>query len=302
LVAAGSLDLLTGVPLSEIARRWTAAGTTGTRGAVWDGRTVGQVLTRARNAALVEHHGQVLGRAQWPAILEEGAWRAVCAVMADPARRTSPGGERRHLLTGVALCGGCGNPLVVNGGGPQPARYLCTRAAKTLPRRPNQIHVGRQVTLVDTAVRALVLARLSRDDAEGLLRADTSGERGNLIIRETELDARYRGQYDLYLAGTIDEVDLARGRKKIKDDLDEVRGRRVALEEADLLALWLSDPEGEWERRSVYDRRAVVETLMMITLMPARRGPRPAGYKVGRSWFNPELIDVRWRRALPSDR
>src|SRR5215469_1098010 len=91
-------SLLTGATQGAIARQWNAAGLTGTSGAKWAGNEVRRVLLRPRNAGLMEHRGQITGRASWPPIVDEMTWRRVCAVLADPDRKTTPGPDRKHLL------------------------------------------------------------------------------------------------------------------------------------------------------------------------------------------------------------
>lgn len=302
LIEQGCADVLAGVPLAEIARRWSAAGSKGSRGGRWDGVTVRLALMRARNAGLMEHRGAVTGPAQWPAIVKEDTWRSVRSVLSDPSRRSGPGAVRRHLLSGIALCHGCGNPVTA-GQGTGGTRYLCARSARQMPRRPGVTHVSRESEAVDAYIRALAIKRLRQPDAAGLLRADTSAARSVLIQREAELRADYDGLHPMWRAKVLTDLEFARDRAEITADLEAVRAKRAGLDEADLLAPMLADPEGEWERRGVHERQAVVSALMMITLLPARYAGvrRPAGWRPGDRWFDAGLIDVRWARRLPSD-
>ena len=81
LLAQASADVLAGTSLRSIARRWNAAGVTGTGGGRWTTSSVHKALIRPRNAGLAEHHGQVLHgiTPAWPAIVDEDTWRGVTA-------------------------------------------------------------------------------------------------------------------------------------------------------------------------------------------------------------------------------
>jgi site-specific DNA recombinase len=68
-----------------------------------------------RLAGLRAHHGKIVGKGQWPAILDETTYEAMRAVLEDPKRR--PAGQRMGrvpttLGTGLYLCGVCGQPTM----------------------------------------------------------------------------------------------------------------------------------------------------------------------------------------------
>src|SRR5262249_18274122 len=97
-----------GVTLGQLERQWDAAGLTTSTGSPWTAREVGRVLRRARNAGLLEHRGEIIGKGNWPRIVKEDQWRRCVAVLDDPARRTTPGPGRQWLGSGLYLCGICG--------------------------------------------------------------------------------------------------------------------------------------------------------------------------------------------------
>ena len=78
-IAAASADVLAGVPLGTITKEWNASGFTTGTGKPWGYTQIRQVLTRARNAGLIETHGQIIGPSAWPSIVTEDVWRGVCA-------------------------------------------------------------------------------------------------------------------------------------------------------------------------------------------------------------------------------
>ena len=297
-------ELLAGTAVRAIAREWNEAGLTGTGGGRWSVSAVHKVLIRPRNAGLAEHRGRVFavdGGVKWPAILDEETWRAVAAVLSDPSRRSNHGGTApSHLLSGIALCGGCGLAVVAGKSADGTPRYRCSRHSRGLPRRPGP-HASRCAADVDALVAYLAVGRMKRDDAARLLREDRAGERPALITRRKVLEARKAEQWRLYQAGVIDDLELADGRRQVRDGLAEIEAQLRAIEAGDVLAPFLGDPEGTWLRAPLELKRAVVSALMYVTLMPGAKFSRPPGWKQGDGQFDPRLVDVRWARRLPSD-
>ena len=80
VLAGGRLERIAGVRTSSGAR-WVPASFPG----YWSGHA-----TRR----LIEHEGQIIGNAVWPALISEDELRAVRAVLRNPARKVSPGPAR----------------------------------------------------------------------------------------------------------------------------------------------------------------------------------------------------------------
>lgn len=107
LIRTAAEQVLFGVALNEIARRWNAAGFRGPRsGKPWSNRTVRSVLVGHRVAGLRVHRGGTVDervyRAQWPAILDEATHRALRRRFVEQsARRPGRRTEYTGLLWGV---------------------------------------------------------------------------------------------------------------------------------------------------------------------------------------------------------
>ncbi|MDP8969806.1 MAG: recombinase family protein, partial [Actinomycetota bacterium] len=50
------------------------------------------------------------------------------------------------------------------------------------------------------------------------------------------------------------------------------------------------DVRAGWEAASVSRRKAIVDTLMTVTLLPAPRGRRPGG-----GYFDPNSVQIDWK-------
>src|SRR5207302_998658 len=93
LLEEAAKDLLAGVGLHTICRRWNDAGVKTTVGNPWRKQVLRNLLLSPRLAGYRVYQGgiardidgnPVMG--QYPPILERGTWEAVCAVLQDPAR------------------------------------------------------------------------------------------------------------------------------------------------------------------------------------------------------------------------
>jgi hypothetical protein len=55
------------------------------------------------------------------------------------------------------------------------------------------------------------------------------------------------------------------------------------------------DPTKVWEGLDLSRRRAIVDALATVTILPARRGRRP-GWQPGQSYFDPETVEITPKR------
>jgi site-specific DNA recombinase len=133
-------------------------------GARWSKTSVKKLAMRVSNAGLrVFHAGERderLIKGNWPALVDEGDWRRVVALLSAQERKVARPGSRQHLLTwGIGKCGVCDGYLRMARKGAawkaKIALYVCAEKGCT----------GRNQGQVDALVRAVVIERLSRPDA-----------------------------------------------------------------------------------------------------------------------------------------
>jgi DNA invertase Pin-like site-specific DNA recombinase len=286
-------DLLAGRTLYSLTREWNEAGVRPSGAPFgpiqpypWTARQVSRVLVRARNAALIEHDGQIIGNAVWPAIISEDELRAVRAVLRNPARKISPGPARKHLLSGYLRCGVCGGPMIVSYSGGERARavYRCVPG-----HGPG--HASRTVTHLDEYVTRMVLAYLSRpENVVPPPAEDTTLARTRLAAITAELDdlAELVGQ------GKISARQMAIASAPLEAEAQKLRERIDASLMADALGAFqgAEDPAEIWEQLDLDRRRNVIQRLVAsITVNPAAKG-RPAGWAPGQPYFDADSIEV----------
>jgi hypothetical protein len=316
---------MTPVPAEADALRWAASETlAGTSlnavcaglnkreirtstGKEWKPTELRRVLVRPRNAGLSQHRTcgkkqepgkhhhtdkcvEIVGRAQWPALLDEDAWRGVCAVLGDPARRTNSGTTRKYLLAGLARCGVCGSPV-----------KSFSASARRRPTRPvytcrSGKHVIRTAEEVDRFVEDVVIGILTRRGAE-LLAPDQKGDTAQLHLRDAALRARLDELGRLAGEGAIDTAQLVQATAAIRTQREEITAQLAAMTQGSVLAgvADAADPALVWYGLDLSRKRAVIDVLMTVTILPSRRGRRP-GWRPGESYFDPDTVRIEPRR------
>lgn len=287
--------VLAGASLASVVRDWNARGITTATGKQWRARELARVLKRPRNAGLLEHLGQIAGPAKWPAVVDEMTWRGVAAILADPSRKVTPGPANRHLLSWIARCGVCGGPVICTSTNRPSARTGGRRLVYRC-REETRGHLARDKALLDELVTELVIGRLSRADAAGLLARPDDGDQVAALQQEkAAILALIAERNQLHVDQVITTAELVDGRRQLKMRLDAVGQRIAGAARADILAPLIADPAGVWETMSLDQRRAVIARLMTVTLMPAPRG-RPRGWRPGEPYFSPSSVSVGWRQ------
>jgi len=286
-LAAG---VLAGRSMRAMASELNGCGITGTRGAAWTGASIRDVLLRARNAALIEHEGQIVGPARWPAILDEDTWRAVRGVLSEPARAPVRLHARRWLGSGLYVCGRCGQPArigvnSVTRGASSTAFYRCSGP---------MVHVTRLAARVDEYVSGVVVGVLERPDAAVVFGGRRGEDSAALHSEATAVRVRLDDLAALYAAGAVDARQLAAGSERLRTSLADLEWRIGAATAGTALdgLVGVANVAEMWAELPLDRRRAVVDTLMTVTLLPAPRRGRPPGWRPGEPYFDPATVRI----------
>jgi site-specific DNA recombinase len=282
-------QVLAGRSLCSIAQELNTRGILTSTGRPWDPRTLGRVLRRPRNAGLSVYRGEIVGAASWPAILDTDTWRGVVAVLEDPTRRSNPGRPPRWLLSNLAHCGVCGELVIAKGRArPNMVVYTC----------PASAHLSRKATEVDAFVEAVILERLSRPDAAELLTPDQKGDTTQLHLQDAALAARLAELGRLAGEGAIDTTQLVEATAVIRQQREEITAQLAAMSRGSVLAgvADAPDPAKVWQGLDLSRRRAIVDVLATVTILPSRKGRRP-GWQPGESYFDPRTVDITPKRG-----
>lgn len=275
LIRDGYRQLLGGGTLGSITRAWNASGLTGTRGARWTPKTIRDVLLRFTNAGLSTYRGEVVGRSQRAAIVDEETYNAARALLLDPSRRTTTGHRSSYLLAGLAWCGVCGKRSIMSGGikrpsggrtGPDKLIYRC---------RPTGC-VSRRQDWVDGYVVAVILDVLAGPSGRELLLDAGAPDFEALNTEALAIEQKLLDDADLYADGAITRAQLERITSRHQTRLAEIDAQRSHVSRAPILRplVEADDPGALWERMTLDQRRAVVAVTVKVTLLPGGTGQR----------------------------
>jgi site-specific DNA recombinase len=295
--------ILAGVSLRQVTASLREREVPTVKGAKWSTVTVRDMLLRPRNAALMVHRpnggrgprasrlytdADVLGKAPWDAIIPEETWRAMRAILTDPARRVGPGNTPRWLGSRLYQCGICGDgtTLVVTGStsnGHRYFRYTCRELG----------HLARAAVPCDKFVETTVTERLSRSDAADLLIPPVDGDRGAAELRREVADLRelLNEQARLHARGVIDGQQLAAGTRELRARLGPTEDKLGALENASPLVGIAGRPDAAaiWDGLDLGRKRAILRAAVTVTAFPAPPGRRRGGH------FDHDSVHVDWK-------
>jgi len=246
-------------------------------GKAWSPSSVRTILINPRYAGRAIYCGQVTGKSgQWEAIVSEATFDGVHARLTDPRRITNRvGTDRKHLGSGLYLCGVCGGLLRSHSGG----RYRC----------PMGGHLTRMGASIDTFVRAVIRGRLARPDVADLLAVpDTDGAK-LLSVQIAGLRARLGKIEADYDADLIDGRRFAVATEKVQAELTRAETTRARTAGGEGLGSVLAakDPAAAFNSAPLGVQRAILAALATVTLLPAQRGHK----------FDPETVRIEWRQS-----
>jgi hypothetical protein len=273
-IRAAYSTILAGGSLSSVTKAWNKAGLVSNRGNAWRSTTVRGVLTKARNAGLRTHNGVEVGPGDWQAIVPEETWRAAVRIMGRPERSNRGGGERRHLLTGVAVCGVCGHAV----GGNTRTRSAGTYAVYECK---GKYCISHRMEAVDEVVQAYAILLLTSEVF--MRRSLASGGHGEeaAALREELAVLRERADEIAEMVGA-GEFTREQGRKANAvntDRMAEIESKLDRLTGESALSVWFAGTKHDqrkagveaWYRLSVEDRRKLV-TMLFSKVELQRRG------------------------------
>ena len=288
--------------VQTVARRYKQPD--GTRGEPesreWTPTELRKMLLRPRNAGLIDHKGEIVGTASWAPLVPEEKWRASKAVLERPERRTTPGSGRVWLGTGLYQCGftDCTETVRCSTAGKGSGRehvpaYRCRTGG----------HVTRVAAPLDEHITNLVLVRLSRPDAASVLLppARRSEDREDFAATANALRAKLESLAADYAEDLITRQQMLDGTALTRKRLEHVEALMAAQAQQSVLAgLPLGTPKvvEEWPGYHLDKQRAIVDALMTVYILPARRG-RPAGFQPGvsKTYFNPDAVRIQWKHG-----
>ncbi|MEU7376579.1 recombinase family protein [Streptomyces albidoflavus] len=285
-IQVGHDMLLAGGSLKSWVRWLADKGLTSTLGNPIRHQEARDLLLRPRNAGIAIYRGEEIGRGEWDRLVPEEQHRAVVAILKDPARRTTPGAQPKHLGSLLYRCGRGDCTEYVNAtvcGGRKQLSYRCQTGHGG----------GRRKDAVDGYIEDVLVERLSRDDAADLLLPGPSDVNVPALQAESEqIRRRLTDLAALFGGGQITMAQFTEGSDTARAQLEGVTRQMARAATQDPLVGLVGQPDVRkgWRGLELDRQRAVLRALMDVTLLPAR-ARMPDG-----SYFDHEAIKIEWKR------
>lgn len=259
--------IIAGQSLRSLAGELNAEGITTATGRPWTPVRLRELAQKPYHGGF-QYRGEVVLSDEVEPVVSVDDWETANAILADPTRRTSPGNQVKHLLSGIAECGVCGGPLLYMRG------YRC---------RANTSHPF----ITKAILEPLVVREVARAIATYSGQIREPGERGDV----RELVAEYQRLEDRAAAVLSDRdeglvsaavarerlVTLREQREAVEARLEAARADDSALVTLHTLARRLDAGqvdavEARFAELSLDEQRRLVRDLLRI-VVDSGRGP-----------------------------
>lgn len=277
-----------------------------TNGNPWIAVSVRRVLTRKAYAGIREYKGAETP-GTWEPVFDPETWERLQLTINSRAEKykTSLSRGRKYLLTGLVVCGVCGQYMTGTGRynnrlGERHLAYHCRKKGYYFPEGGCG-SVSRGTAALDHYVRECLFARLDSPELGKLLGEQSDdGQLGHLLSQRQLHKQRMDGLADDYAMGLLTRSQLARANQTAQAELERIDNEIGHLTAHTSVKL---DPgltlRDAWERNPQSWRRALLElAIKRIVINKTRKatGWYDAGDKKYR--FNPSSVIIEWRDGL----
>ena len=267
--------------LRSIAKEWRASGIKSTRGGNITETMIQRWLIKPRIAGLVEHNGDVLGKAQWPAILDQATWEQVKMILTDPDRKTTKA-NKDYILRGVLRCGlpGCGRMLT-----PDRGNYKCS----------SNLGCGRlslSQRLYESRILGLIVPMADEPEVRNLIQVADAGDYTQaqelrVSIAEDRKTLK-EIEDDYYLNRKIKRPAYLRLSGAVEAQITEKEAKLQSFQSRSALGHLGGGVMSHWHSWDAEDQRAIIKSMVeYIEVMPAETR--------GRNTVDMSRIRYQWK-------
>jgi hypothetical protein len=255
-------------------------------GGEWKTQTLTRLLGSPRISGEREHRGEIVAKAEWPAIVTPAQTARVRAVLADPSRRTNRS-ARRYLLLRLLRCGLCGEALVSRPASGGVRRYMCATG-------PNFTGCGHIYIGAETLELFVVEAVLHRLDSPELAAA-LDGSNGDPEAERVQADVEREQAHLDELArahgeGSFGLSEWLAARQPVENRLLAAKRQLARLGRVSVLDGHVgnaSDLRQRWADLPLTGQRAIIAAVLDHVVVGSGR----RGY----NRFDPDRIKPVWR-------
>jgi len=194
--------------------------------------SLSRVLRGARWSGQREHHGEIIAKAVWPAIITPEETARIRAILDDPERRTNRI-ARSYLLAGLLRCGKCNTKMVARPTSEGVRRYVC-------PGPPQGLGCGGTFIKADTLEQFVIEAVLYRLDSPELSdalagRVNSDGKSIAAPTQMTNARAELVELAEMFAAGELTQLQLLAAQKVAQKQLAQAEKILAATTQTTIL-------------------------------------------------------------------
>lgn len=265
-------NILAGSSWSAETHRINAAGYLNTTGRQWTIGNLRRALTSPHITGLRAHHGEIVGEAAWPAIIDRDTW-TLLRTAATGRRRPGHNTRARYQLTGLLACGRCGKPLFANRAKRRYVDYQCSTRPTTTGKGCGGISIAAHradAVVVDTISQWLCdpafIAALDTYLAGG--DADAVAARAEL----QQIEAQMVSAAERWADGEITDLEYDAARSVLARRRQEAEARAARVSPLATTTIKAEDMAVAWGALTVAERRDVIPMIARcpITVRPGR--------------------------------
>jgi DNA invertase Pin-like site-specific DNA recombinase len=264
--------LLAGDSLRSLCTDLNRDGVRTVAGRQWSPQTLRRLLLSARISGQREHKGEIVAKAEWPAIITPAETQRLRAKLQDPDRRTNRS-ARRYLLARLLRCGNCGSRLYSRPRENGSRRYVCASG-------PGFGGCGKLTIVAEPLEQFILEAVLHRLDSAELPKAlngsaaDPAGSEWQAEIERAQ--AKLGELAALWAEGEIGRNEWLTARRPIEKRLDTAKKRLAAINRTSTITPHLGNSDElreHWEEMTLSRQEQIVAALLEhVVVGPGRRG------------------------------
>jgi site-specific DNA recombinase len=254
---------LAGESLRSIAADLNTRGIPTVKGATWSSTAIKGILTNPRLVARRIYKGEDVGAASWEPALPRATFDRLYLLLTDPARRVAMSNKVRNLLTGIAVCGECGQPVASKmqiRDGRRRRRYYC--ADCNLYRTQDPIDAMVEAAAVEY-LRTLGPEPERGTDPEVIRRIETLRQK----IQDTQ--TVFAADDEMTAADLVETLRPLKEQLRFEERKVRRKSRSPEVTEASGV-----DAERKWRGLPLGTQRLIVSELLEVRLLRNVRGRR----------------------------
>ena len=264
--------VLAGDSLRSICLDLNERGIPSALGKRWTSQSLRRMLMAPRISGQRSHHGEIVAKAEWPAIITPRETQQLRAKLGDPDRRTNRA-SRRYLLTRLLRCSHCGSALVSRPRDDGTRRYVCASG-------PGFGGCGKTTIIADPLEQFIAAGVLHRLESprlpEAIIRTPNGADGSEWQAEVERAQAKLDELAELWAEGEITRSEWLKARAPIEKRQTLARKKLAALNQATALVPFIGDAKRvreQWQTMTLSRQHQIVTALLdHVVVGPARRG------------------------------